>query len=311
MWLHRFAKFVGGATFLLIIAGGLVTSTGSGLSVPDWPLSYGQFFPPMIGGIRFEHSHRLIAATVALLTFVLMMWMLKTEKRKSLRRLGLLSFAAVVLQAVLGGITVIYLLPTFVSVIHACLAQSFFCLLVAISILTSRGWQEAQAEITSSASSLHRLLIVTTALIYLQLILGAIVRHTSGRGIVFHVFVAFLVLSQAIRVVLRCSRIDSQSNFHKPAVFFGILVVIQIFLGMGAFIMKIMLRGFAQTGSGAVLFATAHQATGALLLATGVFMTLWSFRLFQSPESGSFSTNVSNRKAAVDQTRETSSACHE
>src|SRR3989338_7502352 len=118
--LHRYSQFVMFSTFLLILAGGLVTSTGSGLSVPDWPLSYGQVFPPMIGGIRFEHTHRLIAGFVGCLTLILAVSLYLKEKRTWVKWMGLAALLAVIAQAVLGGLTVIYLLPTAISVLHSC-----------------------------------------------------------------------------------------------------------------------------------------------------------------------------------------------
>ncbi len=284
MWLNRFSRFLAFATFLLIIAGGLVTSTGSGLSVPDWPLSYGQFMPPMIGGIRFEHSHRLIAGSVGIMTLVLMLWLFRAEKRVWLRRLGIVAFGGVVFQAILGGITVIFLLPTFVSVFHACLAQTFFCLIVAIALFTSQLWTDAMPVESEQASQLRRLLLTTTALIYLQLILGAIVRHTAGRGVGLHVLMAFVVF---IRIVLSVSSVMKLPGhpLQTPALFWGFLAIIQIFLGLGALAMRIMLGESMRQGTGAVFFATAHQATGALILATGVYLTLLSFRLFKEPAS--------------------------
>ncbi|MGH7896777.1 MAG: COX15/CtaA family protein, partial [Candidatus Binatia bacterium] len=118
-WRNHFAKVTVAATFGLVFAGGLVTSTGSALSVPDWPLSFGQMFPPMVGGVRFEHGHRMIAGTVGMLMLVLAIWTWREEPRSSVRRLAAAALAAVVVQALLGGITVLYLLPTAVSVAHA------------------------------------------------------------------------------------------------------------------------------------------------------------------------------------------------
>jgi heme A synthase len=140
--LHRFAVALAVATLGLIAAGGLVTSTESGLSVPDWPTTYGQnpfTFPPSkwVGGIRFEHTHRLIASAVGLMTVVLAVWLARREPRAWVRRLGWLALAAVVAQGILGGLTVKFLLPTAISVAHACLAQSFFCLAVTLAVVTS------------------------------------------------------------------------------------------------------------------------------------------------------------------------------
>src|SRR5205809_4677017 len=106
--LHRFAVATSGATLVLPFIGGLVTSTGSGLAVPDWPLSFGQVFPPMVGGVLFEHGHRLVAAMVGCLTIALALWTVLREPRPAVRALGLLMLVAVVLQGVLGGATVLY-----------------------------------------------------------------------------------------------------------------------------------------------------------------------------------------------------------
>src|SRR5216117_1856653 len=138
--IHRLAVVTAGATLMLLFVGGLVTSTGSGLAVPDWPLSFGQVFPPMVGGVLFEHGHRLAATAVGCLTVVLALWTVVGDARASVRALGLLALLAVVLQGLLGGITVLYKLPLAVSVTHACLAQTFFCLTVALAIVTGPAW---------------------------------------------------------------------------------------------------------------------------------------------------------------------------
>src|SRR6476646_10088864 len=114
--LHRYAVLTAAATLFLIVAGGLVTSTESGLSVPDWPLSYGMLMPPMVGGVFYEHGHRMAATTVGFLTLVLAVWTARAEPRPSVRRLAWGALAAVITQGVLGGLTVLYLLPTPVSV---------------------------------------------------------------------------------------------------------------------------------------------------------------------------------------------------
>src|SRR6266704_6334687 len=137
---HRYAVVCACATAVLLVAGGLVTSTGSGLAVPDWPLSFGQVFPPMAGGVLFEHGHRLAATAVGCLTVVLALWTVVGDARPSVRALGLLALLAVVLQGLLGGITVLYKLPLAVSVTHACLAQTFFCLTVTLALVTSPAW---------------------------------------------------------------------------------------------------------------------------------------------------------------------------
>jgi cytochrome c oxidase assembly protein subunit 15 len=144
MWLHRYANLVAAATLLLIAAGGMVTSTGSGLAVPDWPNTYGWFmfsFPmeKWVGGIFYEHGHRLIASAVGFLTIVLAVWVWRVDPRRWVRWLAVGALGAVVLQGLLGGLTVLLLLPAPVSIGHAGLAQLFFCLTVSLSVFTSCG----------------------------------------------------------------------------------------------------------------------------------------------------------------------------
>src|SRR5438094_6011709 len=136
VWLRRYAKFVAGATLFLIFAGAMVTSTGSGLAVPDWPLSYGMVMPPMIGGIFYEHGHRMIAATVGLLTVIQAIWLQLREPKRFARILGWCAVGAVIAQGLLGGLTVLLLLPPAISIGHAALAEIFFCLNVSIAVVT-------------------------------------------------------------------------------------------------------------------------------------------------------------------------------
>ncbi|MDE2999708.1 MAG: COX15/CtaA family protein [Gemmatimonadota bacterium] len=180
-WLHRFSVFTAGATLFLIFAGAMVSSTGSGLAVPDWPLSYGMLFPPMVGGIFYEHGHRMVAAFVGILTTVLAVWLWRREERRWLRNLGVAALAAVVLQGLLGGLTVLYLLPTWISVSHACLAQAFFCLTVGIALFTSAGWQAAAEPMPETGGApLKWLAAAGTAVVFVQLVLGALMRHTES-----------------------------------------------------------------------------------------------------------------------------------
>ncbi len=288
-WRHRFSVFAAGATFALIFAGGLVTSTGSSLSVPDWPLSYGQLFPPMVGGVLYEHGHRMVAGTVALLTAVLALWTWREEPRGAVRRLAAFAFGTVLLQAALGGVTVLWRLPTAVSVAHAALAQAFFCLMVSLALVTSRGWLAAPPR--AADGILDSLAGVTAAAVYGQLLLGAVVRHTGaglaipdfplafGRVVpeissfttavhfahrVGAVVVATLVLTAVARTVL-LHRDDS--GRMRPALLLVLLLVLQV--GLGASI--IWTRK-------AVLPTTAHVAVGAALLATSVVLALRGWR---------------------------------
>src|SRR6187549_4066935 len=151
MALHLYALLVAVSTAILIFAGGLVTSTGSGLSVPDWPNTYGWFmfsFPldKMVGGIFYEHAHRLIASTVGFLIVVLAVWLWRAEPRRWVRTLGFIALAAVITQGLLGGLTVLFYLPDPISIAHASLAQIVFCLTITIAVATSPGWKRGYSS---------------------------------------------------------------------------------------------------------------------------------------------------------------------
>src|ERR1700681_3909443 len=183
---HRFAVFTACCTFLLLIAGALVTSNDAGLSVPDWPLSYGSLTPPMVGGIFYEHGHRVIAACVGLLSVVLAVWLWRVETRRWVRWLGVAAVGAVIAQGILGGITVLFFLPAPISSAHAALAQLFFSTIVSIALFTSAWWQsERSATLDPAEPRVHGIAALTVAATLMQLILGAAFRH-KGFGIIPH-----------------------------------------------------------------------------------------------------------------------------
>ncbi len=293
-WRHRCALGLASATVILLTAGGLVTSTGSGLAVPDWPLSFGRFFPRLVGGVLFEHGHRLIAATVGLLTLGLAVWFTRSEARPWVRRIATLAFGAVLAQSLLGGLTVLLRLPASVSVAHACLAQAFFCLTVVLALSTSRRFATEPPRLLGAdgAPPLWALGAAATAFVYTQLILGAIMRHTGAGLAIPDVPLAFgrlvppflsfeIAIHYAHRVgalltagsvawaaarVLR--RHHDRPDLARPARLALVLVAAQIGLG----IMTVATRL-------AVLPATAHVVTGALLLATCLVLTVRAARV--------------------------------
>ncbi|HET7706913.1 MAG TPA: COX15/CtaA family protein [Thermoanaerobaculia bacterium] len=186
VWLRRFTKFVALSTLFLIFAGAMVTSTGSGLAVPDWPLSYGMLMPPMVAGIFYEHGHRMIATTVGFLTIIQAIWLQRREPKRFVRLLGWWALAAVILQGMLGGLTVIFLLPDFISVSHAALAEIFFCMNVSIAFFTSR-WFEKLSDLPKVEGRRSKVetspVALTTALAvvaYAQILLGAVMRHLEA-----------------------------------------------------------------------------------------------------------------------------------
>jgi heme a synthase len=182
-WLHRFAWFASIATLFLICSGGMVTSKGVGLAVPDWPTTFGynMFLFPVskwVGGIFFEHTHRLIASTVGFLTIILAVWIWRADPRRWMRNLGFAALGAVILQGVLGGLRVT-MLKDEIGIFHALLAQAFLGILIVITLATSRLWQRIRETDAALAATrrLLRVVICTTIVIYIQLGLGATMRH--------------------------------------------------------------------------------------------------------------------------------------
>ncbi len=191
IWLSRFAKLTCLSTYLLIVVGSLVTTTNSGLAVPDWPLSFGQFFPEMKGGVLFEHGHRMVAGAVGIMMTVLAVWVWLVEKRRWLKMLALTAWFAVVAQAILGGITVLNQLPVSVSVSHAGLAMLYFGLTAFIALATDRSWDkanvlwegEAPAEPARNrvpSAALIKFTIAAVVVVYIQILFGAIMRHMGA-----------------------------------------------------------------------------------------------------------------------------------
>ena len=302
LWLHRYAKLLAASSLLLIAVGGLVTSTGSGLAVPDWPNTYGYFmfsFPlsKMVGGIFYEHGHRLIASTVGLMTIGLAMWLAHVEPRRWVRQLGWLAFVAVVTQGILGGVTVLFFLPAPISISHAGLAQIFFTLVVSLAIFTSPGWRDhyrRPATVKRALAGdrpLRVLAMAAPGLIYLQVLIGATMRHTGAglaipdfplsfggfippvwnAGIAIHfahrvgaVMVSAVVFALAGHVLAHWR---SRAELVRPAMLLMGIVCIQVVLG-----------AWTVLSERDVAVNSAHVATGALLLVSAVGLTLTVFR---------------------------------
>jgi cytochrome c oxidase assembly protein subunit 15 len=281
--LHRFAIFTSCVTLLLIVAGALVTSNDAGLSVPDWPTSFGSWYkmPHMVGGILYEHGHRMVAEFVGLLTIVLAIWTWRSEKRRWMRWLGLGALGTVIAQGILGGITVLFYLPPAVSSAHAALAQTFFCIAVAIAVFTGRRWveEQPQVEVDVRWPSLFTLTLLSIFVLYAQLILGAMFRHhgLSWWPHVVHAAVVAIVLSwTAVRAISVYPHIEA---VKRPAVLMLSLMVAQLCLGFLAFITRVMWgRDAAQPELPMVLSTVVHVAVGALLLATTVILAIQIWR---------------------------------
>jgi len=291
--LNRFAILVACATFFLIIAGALVTSHDAGLATSDWPLSNGQVFPRMVGNLFWEHGHRMVATTVGLLTIVLMGYVLRKEKRTWVRKLGVLALVGVIAQGLLGGLTVKLMLPLAVSAAHATLAQLFFCTTVSLAVFTSSSWMEA-TPISEEKGSLPLRYLCTAALvtIFLQLILGATLRHSATWDkelptelILAHVGGAFavtLILGSAALTTLR--RHKGVSLLTRPAVLALSLLVVQLFLGLAAYLARAASPLDPQPLNPMVGITVSHVACGALVFATTIILTLRTYKVLPAPD---------------------------
>jgi heme a synthase len=283
VWPHRLAVMTACATFPLLFIGGLVTSKGAGLAVPDWPTTFGynMFLYPwskMVGNIFYEHSHRLIASGVGLLTIALALSLWLQERRKWLRWLGVIALVLVVIQGVLGGMRVV-LLEHSLAIVHASLAQAFFALAVSLALFTSAEWRE---EVTdrplADSNRLRRLAAVTTGLIYLQVFFGAVLRHT-GLRLDAHLLFAALVMLHVLLLVIRIMNSHSDnSRLTRPAVFLTAMLIVQVFLGTVSYFAKFttLLR---MPVDATVIFTTMHLVIGALMLVTSLVLTLRSYRI--------------------------------
>ena len=321
--LHRFSTFVAACTVLLILAGSLVTSHGAGLSVPDWPTSYGWnmfTFPPSmwVANILYEHGHRLVASTVGFLTIILAAWLWIAEPRRWLGWLGIAALGTIVAQGILGGLTVLFFLPAAISTAHAGLAEVFFCIVVSIALFTSPGWstrsretvRKADTTYDSSLSMLRRMATATTALIYAQILLGATMRHT-GAGLAIPDFplmfgglvpthwdskiavhfshrVGAVIVALGVLTVCRYvwTRLRNRRELVGPATVLAALVALQVTLGA----LNVLSRLNPWINS-------VHVVCGALVLTTSLVLTLRSWREAFA-DASSFAESSAGRRSS-------------
>ena len=280
---HRLAVFLACWTFLLIIAGALVTSNDAGLSVPDWPTSFGSWYkiPKLVGGVKFEHTHRMIAQVAGLLTIILAVWTWRAEKRRWLRVLALAALGTVIAQGILGGLTVLFYLPPAVSSAHAALAQTFFAIAVAMALFTGRKWIEEYppVEFDQRRPSLFTLTLLSMFVLYVQLILGAMFRH-HGLSWWPHVLNAVIVsLTLAWTAIRALSGYSNIEAVRRPAIAMLSLLIAQLCLGFTAFLTRVAWgRSSVQPELPMVASTVAHVAVGALLLATTVVLAIQVWR---------------------------------
>ncbi len=307
---HAFAIAACSCTVLLLVAGALVTSNDAADSVPDWPLAYGKIVPPLVGGIRYEYTHRVIAGVVALLTLALAVWIASVDKRRWARRLGWTALGLVVAQALLGGFRVLEGHAAISATAHAILAQIFFITLVSLALFTSAWWQKNAPSVSDTGSPrVTTLAAWTTAVIFVQLILGAMFRHRAFK------FIPDLFGVSATAPSARSSALNLENMPHMIGACVVTLMVIwvgrvakkrfagvpsvrravvwlhatfgtQILLGIAAYMSIVSSADAAQPGLTYVILSVAHVAVGALLLASSLLLTLVSYRLVHPVAEG-------------------------
>jgi len=349
-WLNRFAWFTAFATLLLICSGGMVTSRNAGLAVPDWPTTFGYnmfLFPASkwIGAIFFEHTHRLIASSVGLLTIVLAIWIWRVEDRQSLRNLALVAVAAVVLQGIVGGLRVT-MLKDEIGIFHACLAQAFLGLIVFTAVMTTNFWRALPVNLTGLTGQVfkrlgrvRRLAVATTVAIYLQLALGATMRHqhrdlaildfptangawipdTSAAALAkvnawrdmhalsevnagqiwLQIAHRFVALLIAIGVIAFFVCVRRLRHSSRAPILSGLSILWVIFLCV-----QLILGAWTIWSNKAADIATAHVAIGAVMLSLGV--SIWAIcgRISQAMERDDTLPSAFSAPRQADQTKQ-------
>ncbi|HMD31833.1 MAG TPA: COX15/CtaA family protein [Candidatus Acidoferrales bacterium] len=297
---HRYAVFTACATVFLLVAGALVTSNDAGLAVPDWPTSYGTFFPPMVGGIFYEHGHRMVATFVGMATIGLALILWKLDGRPWMRRLGGVALAAVVVQGLFGGLTVKLRLPPAVSIVHATLAQGFFSIVVAIAVFTGRWWQSAIAPLEDSGSPrLSTLALWLACVTFVQLVLGAALRHNAF-GIAPHIVGAVAVLALVIvagRAVRR--RFPNVRVLRSMAGLLNAVAGTQILLGLATWWSRVATHDAPQPQAVMIWLTVAHVVLGAVVLASTVVFALVCRRLLHPAVAADPAMVSGTERAAV------------
>jgi len=298
--LHRYAVFVFLWTILLFIAGALVTSKDAALSVPDWPKTFGTWFPSLrqlVGGSFFEHSHRVIAGVLGVLLILeaVLIWLL--EERRWLRWFALTAVGGVVVQAILGGQVVIQLLHYWLPVLHACFAEIMFAAVLGMAVFTSKWWSDSRPALEDKgAPSIHSLVIANAVITFLQVFLGAGFRHRE-LPIWPHIAGSALVLAVMIGTAgaLR-RRFDESRELSFGRVLLHSTVGMQILLGIAAYWSRLSTADSPQPMPVMVWLTVIHTVFGALVFVSSVFVVFLCYRLV--PRRGTV-TVASERPAAI------------
>src|SRR5271154_185368 len=300
---HRFAVFVVCWTIFLFVAGALVTSQDAALSVPDWPSTFGTLLPSWMqlnGGAFFEHSHRVIAGVMGVLTLILAIAIWVKEERVWLRWFAAIAVGGVVVQAILGGQVVIQLLHYWLPVIHACFAEIVFAAVLSIAVFTSRWWVSERPQLRDSGSpSMRTVATVNAEMIFLQVILGAGFRH-QYLPIWPNMAGALVGLGVVIwtAIVLR-RRFGNSRELSTARVLLHAIVGTQILLGLAAYWSRLTTAEAAQPMPVMVWLTVIHTVFGAILFAFSVLIVLLCYRLIPRPGRQPATTQGSLDKGPV------------
>jgi len=280
---HKYALFVVCWTAGLLTAGALVTSNDAALAVSDWPTSFGSFFPPLrylTGGALIEHTHRVIAAILGIWIIVLAAVLARYDERPWLKRLGYVAVLGVIVQGVLGGLTVLKLLHYWLPVMHACTAEIMFAMLVSIAFFTSRWYvQDLPQYADATSPTIHSIVTFNAMVIFLQVLLGAGFRH-GYMSYSPHVIWSLVVLLSVIwtAATLR-RRFPAVKAIARARVLLHILVGVQILLGLGSLWSRLTTADAPQPMPVMIAFTVVHTVFGAILFATSIVTVLICYRL--------------------------------
>lgn len=306
-WPHRWALALACATFPMIWIGGLVTTTGAGMAVPDWPNTYGYnlFLYPLETWVYgpwklfIEHGHRLFGTVVGMLAIGLVASSWRCESRTLVRWLAVGALVAVIAQGALGGMRVL-MDEVQLAKIHGCVGPAFFAYAAALAAITSRRWQHAATHVDAAVSKIERLAILTTFLAYCQLVLGAQLRHLPAGAnpgmfrlmLLFHLVVAAALVAHVLMLALRTLRAPRyELSLVRPGLALAGLVLLQVALGISTWAGKYGWPawmgdyGFAARhvvradSNHQVWMITAHVATGSLILVCSLVVALRAGRL--------------------------------
>ena len=283
-WPHRLAWLAAVATFLLILVGGMVTNTGSGLAVPDWPTTFGynMFTYPlskMTGGVLYEHSHRLIGSVVGLLTVALCVSLWMGEPRRWVRWLGTAALAGVIAQGILGGLRVV-LVQSELALIHGAVAYAFLGVIASLALVTAPHWVgQPRGAAAEALTAVRRLALATSVAIYVQILFGTVLTHTGTRldaHLTFAAVVSVLVLVVSARVLREQT---ARPWLAGPARTLQWLWVLQLLLGLGVYVARFGAGGVLMVPWLGLFLSVAHRLTGGLMLVASLTLTLRTLRL--------------------------------